>query len=111
MRTRVSQAKRDPKKRMSFSSVGIGSPAEGDTLSKLRRVWHRLSHARRWDRRTVFGLLALLFVTLALGSGIWWAGGGEWDFAGLNLLNWHIVLGFVLTTAIVVHMFARAKWS
>ena len=76
---------------------------------KLRRVWSRLIHPRRWDRRTVFGVLALLFVTLALGSGIWWAGGGEWDFAGLNLLNWHIALGFVLTAAIVIHMFARAK--
>ncbi len=76
---------------------------------KLRRVWPRLIHPRRWDRRTVYGLLALLFVMLALGSGIWWAGGGEWNFAGFNLLNWHIGLGFVLTTAIVVHMFARAK--
>jgi hypothetical protein len=76
---------------------------------KLRRVWPRLIHSRRWDRRTVFGLLALLIVALALGSGIWWATGGEWDFAGFNLLNWHIALGFMLTAAIVLHMFARAK--
>jgi DMSO/TMAO reductase YedYZ molybdopterin-dependent catalytic subunit len=76
---------------------------------KLRRVWPRLIHPRRWDRRTVFGLLALLVVTLALGSGIWWVAGGELSLAGFNLLNWHIVLGFVLTAAIVVHMFARAK--
>ncbi len=76
---------------------------------KLRRVWPRLIHARRWDRRTVYGLLATLLVTLALGSGIWWAGGGEWFFAGLNLLNWHIGLGVVLTMVILLHMFARAK--
>src|SRR5216683_455549 len=76
---------------------------------KLRRVWPRLIHSRRWDRRTIFGSLALLLVTLALGSGIWWANGGAWDFAGYNLLNWHIALGFVLTAAIVLHMFARAK--
>ncbi len=76
---------------------------------KLRRVWPRLIHPRRWDRRTVFGLLALLLVTLALGSGIWWVTGGDWYFAGLNLLNWHIGLGFVLTAAILFHMFARAK--
>src|SRR5947207_14640121 len=76
---------------------------------KLHRVWSRLIHPRRWDRRTIFGVLALLVVTLALGSGFWWAGGGNWDFAGLNLLNWHIALGFVLTAAIVIHMFARAK--
>jgi DMSO/TMAO reductase YedYZ molybdopterin-dependent catalytic subunit len=76
---------------------------------KLRRVWPRLTRLRSWDRRTVYGLLALLLVVLALGSGIWWVGGGEWDFAGFNLLNWHIVLGFVLTTLLVCHMFARAK--
>ena len=76
---------------------------------KLRRVWPRLIHLRRWDRRTTFGLLALLLVTFALGSGIWWAAGGSWEFAGFNLLNWHIVLGFVLTAAIVFHMFSRAK--
>src|SRR5207244_10151758 len=76
---------------------------------KLRRVWPRFVHLRRWDRRTIFGLLALLLVTLALGSGIWWVTGGDWYFAGLNLLNWHIGLGFVLTAAILFHMFARAK--
>jgi DMSO/TMAO reductase YedYZ molybdopterin-dependent catalytic subunit len=51
----------------------------------------------------------MLLVTLALGSGIWWVGGGEWYFAGLNLLNWHIGLGRALTAIIVCHMFARAK--
>ena len=76
---------------------------------KLQRVWPRLIHPRRWDRRTVYGLLATLLATLALGSGIWWAGGGEWYFAGFNLLNWHIGLGLVLTAAIAFHMFARAK--
>ncbi|MFL5664073.1 MAG: molybdopterin-dependent oxidoreductase [Ktedonobacteraceae bacterium] len=76
---------------------------------KLRRVWPRLIHPQRWDRRTVFGLLALLLVTLALASGIWWVGGGDLYFVGFNLLNWHIILGFVITAAIVTHMFARAK--
>ncbi len=76
---------------------------------KLRRVWPRLIHPRRWDRRTIFGLLALLLVMLALVSGIWWVGGGDLYFVGFNLLNWHIIAGFVVTTAIVVHMLARAK--
>src|SRR5947209_12218984 len=76
---------------------------------KLRRVWPRLIHPRRWDRRTIFGLLGLLFVILALGSGIWWVGGGDLYFVGFNLLNWHIILGFVVTAAIVIHMLARAK--
>ncbi len=76
---------------------------------KLRRVWPRLVHLRRWDRRTIFGLLALLLVTLALGSGIWWVTGGDVYFVGFNLLNWHIILGFVVTAAIVFHMVVRAK--
>src|SRR2546430_6930957 len=76
---------------------------------KLRRVWPRLIHPRRWDRRTVYGLLALLLVTVTLGAGIWWAAGGDVYFAGFNLLNWHIALGFAITAAIVLHMFARAK--
>src|SRR5947209_7928383 len=76
---------------------------------KLRRVWPRLIHPRRWDRRTVFGLLALLLVTVTPGAGIWWAAGGAWFFAGFNLLNWHIALGLGLTGAIVLHLFARAK--
>ena len=76
---------------------------------KLRRVWPRLISPRRWDRRTVFGVLALLFVALALGSGIWWVSGGEVYLAGFNLLNWHIVLGFLLTGAVAFHMLARFK--
>ena len=76
---------------------------------KLRRVWPRLIHPRRWDRRTAYGLLALIFVGGTLGSGIWWAGGGSWDFAGFNLLNWHILLGFLLTVVVLVHLLARAK--
>ncbi len=76
---------------------------------KLRRVWPRLLSPRRWDRRTVYGVLALLFVGCTLGSGIWWVGGGSWDGAGLNLLNWHILLGFLLTLAVLVHLIARFK--
>jgi len=76
---------------------------------KLRRVWPRLIYPRRWDRHSVYGLLALLFVGCTLGSGIWWVAGGSWDLAGFNVLNWHILLGFVLTLAVLVHLFARAK--
>jgi len=76
---------------------------------KVRRVWPRLIHLRRWDRRAVLGLLALLFVMLALGAGIWWVAGGELYFAGFNLLNWHIILGFAIAGAIALHMLARAK--
>jgi hypothetical protein len=76
---------------------------------KLRRVWPRLIHLRRWDRRTVLGLLALLSAVLALGAGIWWVADGQLYFAGFNLLNWHITLGLAIAAAILLHMFARAK--
>jgi hypothetical protein len=105
-------------------SLGSGRPEDGIIFAlhgiagfwlllllwgKLRRVWPRVIHPRRWDRRTVFGLLALVLVGLALGSGIWWVTGGELYFAGLNLLNWHIGLGFALAAGILFHMLARAK--
>src|SRR5260370_37848941 len=49
---------------------------------KLRLVWPLLIHPRRWARRTVYGLLALLLVTATLGAGIWRAAGGDLSFAG-----------------------------
>ena len=76
---------------------------------KLRRVLPRLVHPRRWDRRTLFGLLALLSVALVLFLGIDWVAGGQLDFAGFNLLNWHITLGFVLTLAVLFHIVVRAR--
>ncbi len=76
---------------------------------KVRRVWPRLIHPRRWDRRTAYGLLALFFVALVLGTGIWWVGGGSLVLAGFNLLNWHILLGFVLAVTVLAHLLARAK--
>jgi hypothetical protein len=76
---------------------------------KLRRVWPRIVRPRRWDRRTLYGLLALVVVTLAGGTGVYWVAGGDGALAGYNALNWHIVLGFGLTGAIALHMRSRAK--
>lgn len=76
---------------------------------KMRRVWPRLVQWRRWDRRTILGPLALIFALSVVGSGIWWIAGGELYFMGFNLLNWHILLGFVLVATVTAHMFARAK--
>src|SRR6266567_3454986 len=92
-----------PEKRASVTSSSASSP------KTVRRSQRRGWMSRGKTRRTVFGLLALLLVTLALFSGVWWVGGGEWYFAGFNLLNWHIILGIVLTAVILFHMFARAK--
>lgn len=76
---------------------------------KLRRVWPRVVHPRRWDRRTMLGLLTTLIVALVTGSGVWWVVGGDLFFASLNLLNWHILLGGALTVLLGAHMLARAK--
>lgn len=76
---------------------------------KLRRVWPRLVRPQLWDRRTILGALALAFVAPALGSGVWWVLGGDFYFADFGLLNWHIVLGFVLTALIGLHMWVRVK--
>lgn len=78
-------------------------------VAKLRRVLPRLLHPRSWDRRTIFGALATLLAAGALGSGIWWALGGELIVAGWNLLNWHILLGIALTLFVSLHMIVRAR--
>jgi hypothetical protein len=89
----------------------VGFWLYGVLWGKVRRVWPRVISVRRWDRRTIFGLLALLVVVGALGSGLWWVSLGDAHFylVGFNLLNWHIVLGFVLSASIVLHMLMRAK--
>ncbi len=76
---------------------------------KLRRVWPRMARLRHWDKRTALGLLATMLALVALGSGIVWAAGGDLVFAGFGLLNWHIILGFVVSAVILFHMLARAK--
>jgi len=76
---------------------------------KLRRVWLRIAQPRRWDRRTVFGALALASVALTLLSGVWWVAGGDISVVSFNLLNWHIALGLALTALVGLHLLARAK--
>jgi hypothetical protein len=76
---------------------------------KLARVLPRLLDRRHWNRATIAGCAALLVVLLALGSGVGWVFGADLYFAGFNLLNWHILLGIGLTTALSAHMLVRAK--
>ena len=74
---------------------------------KLRRVLPRLL-ARR-DRRSAAGILALVLVTAALGSGYVWASGGSSSIAGYTLLAWHAALGGVLALGVLAHALLRAK--
>jgi hypothetical protein len=76
---------------------------------KLRRVAPRLFKPHRWDRATLFGAGATLLASLATGSGVWWVFGGDLFVAGFNLMNWHILLGLVLTLLVSLHMLMRAK--
>jgi DMSO/TMAO reductase YedYZ molybdopterin-dependent catalytic subunit len=76
---------------------------------KLRRVLPRVIRPRLWDKRMALGLLALGSVGIAVGSGVWWALGGEFALAGFGLLNWHILVGFLLAVVILGHMLARAR--
>jgi len=76
---------------------------------KLQRVLPRLFHPNHWDRATIAGAGAALVVTLAAGSGVLWVFGGDLYVAGFNLMNWHILLGLILTLLVSLHMVIRAK--
>jgi DMSO/TMAO reductase YedYZ molybdopterin-dependent catalytic subunit len=81
----------------------------GLLVVKMRRVWRRLFDPAQWDRLVKPGVLATLFVAAALASGWLWSGGGRISIAGFTLLSWHLVLGWVLTAAVVVHAFIRRR--
>lgn len=66
---------------------------------KLRRVWGR----------TGSGVLAAVFVSVVLLSGVAWAYGADADALGYGLLNWHFALGAVLGAIVLVHALGRAK--
>jgi cytochrome b561 len=76
---------------------------------KLRRVGPGLLRRRSWDRRTLAGALAAALVAAALLSGWLWASVGALSLAGYELLDWHYVLGAVLTVAVFAHLALRAK--
>jgi DMSO/TMAO reductase YedYZ molybdopterin-dependent catalytic subunit len=81
----------------------------GLLVVKMRRVWRRLVSPSEWDRLVKPGVLATLFVAAALASGWVWSGGGRVSLAGITLLSWHLVLGWVLTAAVAVHAFVRRR--
>jgi DMSO/TMAO reductase YedYZ molybdopterin-dependent catalytic subunit len=77
---------------------------------KLRRVWRRLVDPAQWDRRVKAGVLAVVFVAAALGTGWLWSGGGRVEIGGYTLLSWHLALGFAVTAVVAVHAVLRARW-
>ncbi|MGQ9828716.1 MAG: molybdopterin-dependent oxidoreductase [Roseiflexus sp.] len=77
-------------------------------IPKLVRVRSRLLSGSR-DPRAWAGLTTTLLALLTLLCGIAWIGGGDLVILGYNFLNWHILLGIVLTLALSVHMVIRAR--
>src|SRR4051794_16794331 len=100
----------EPGEEWVFAIHGIGGVAVGGVLVwEVRRVWRRVLKPERWDRRTGAGLAALTLVATVVGSGIVWAAGGDLDFGGFGLLNWHFALGALLAFAVLVHALWRAR--
>lgn len=93
-----------------FALHGVGGAALGLVVGwKLRRVWRRVLSPKRWERRTIAGALAGVFVLATLLSGWVWSSGGDLYVAGFNLLNWHIALGVLLTLVVALHGRLRGK--
>ena len=95
-----------------FVAHAVGGFAlAGVLVWKLRRVARRLARPRSWDRRTRLGVLSLVLVLGALGSGWAWSSGigTELYVAGYNVLNWHYILGAALSAFVLGHAAARAK--
>ena len=78
-------------------------------IVKLRRVWPRVMHPARAGGRTTAGVVGVVVVLAALGSGVLWAAGVTPSPGGYSLLSWHDALGAILVVVIGAHMIVRAK--
>ncbi len=77
------------------------------TLIKLWRVRRRMLR-QPGKAALAGGLGAALLVFFVLASGVAWVHDVDLVFAGYNLLNWHIVAGFLLVALVSWHMIRRA---
>lgn len=78
----------------------------GLVAMKLWRVRGRL-HPARWERDTIFSLLAATFVFATLGTGIAWASGfTPWVYRW-TLLTIHAILGLLLLVPVLLHLSRR----
>jgi DMSO/TMAO reductase YedYZ molybdopterin-dependent catalytic subunit len=78
-------------------------------IPKLGRVWRRALPQGRGSWRAWFGLVATLVSLATLATGIAWVAGATLVVAGYNLLNWHLISGYLLTAVVSLHMIVRAK--
>jgi DMSO/TMAO reductase YedYZ molybdopterin-dependent catalytic subunit len=99
----------DPSQWFLFDIHAVVGPALVVLLFfKLRRVRHRITNRRLWDRTTAVSVLAAVTALLALGTGFYWVMGGDFDFLLWNALNVHIGLGILLLPLVLLHL--RARW-
>jgi hypothetical protein len=93
-----------------FGAHAMGGTALAIVLVwKLRRVWRRVAGRSRRDARTRASVAALVLVAATLGTGCLWSSGAGAVVAGYNVLNWHVLLGGLLGTAVLSHALLRAK--
>jgi DMSO/TMAO reductase YedYZ molybdopterin-dependent catalytic subunit len=105
----VSLTAGDPSQWFLFDIHAVVGPALVVLLVfKLRRVRHRITDRRLWDRTTVVSILAATTAILALATGFFWVMGGDFDFLLWNALNVHIGLGILLLPLVLLHL--RGRW-
>ncbi|MFB6156180.1 MAG: molybdopterin-dependent oxidoreductase [Haloferacaceae archaeon] len=76
---------------------------------KLRRVAHRVTRRRLWDRTTGLSVLTAAVALAALGTGAWWVLGGDVRVLFWTLLNVHVLFGLLLVPVVLAHLLTRAK--
>jgi DMSO/TMAO reductase YedYZ molybdopterin-dependent catalytic subunit len=76
---------------------------------KLRRVAHRVTDRRLWDRATGLSVLTAAVALAALATGVGWVLGANVRVLFWTLLNVHIGLGLVLLPVVIAHLLTRAK--
>jgi len=92
-----------------FALHGVGGLALVVALAwKLRRVAPRLRPSS-WTRRTVASALALAAAVAALGTGIFWSFGGNFQVLAWNAMNIHILFALLLAPPLFVHLLHRFR--
>lgn len=76
---------------------------------KLRRVRHRLTDRRLWDRATGLSALLAVVALAALGTGVAWVLGGNVRVLFWTLMNVHVLFGLLLLPVVVGHLYTRAR--